>query len=299
MNRRAIPSFAFHEYGEEELRRRGVMVIPLDTSITLEPARLRPHVHEFFQVFWVEGRTTLMHDFREYHLKGKAVVFVNPGQVHTLKRRPGMGGMQISFTQEFYDHRSPPPSGLIDLPFFFQPDAVPCLPVPEADGHRIGNVFAELQREYDLARPWAEDALRSLLHLLFVRVRRHFAEVHPASGTSRGAQVARQFYVAVEHHFREDWPVAEYARQLHLTANHLNDTVQEQTGHSAGEIIRRRKLLDAQRLLLHSDLNVAEIAYQLGFPDPSYFSRFFRRMAQKGPAAFREEIREKYHRNAS
>jgi AraC-like DNA-binding protein len=299
MNRRAIPFFPFHDYGEEGLRRLGVMVIALDKSITLEPARLRPHVHDFFQVFWVEGRTTLMHDFREYHLKGKTVVFVNPGQVHTLRRRPGMGGMQISFTQEFFDHRSPPPSGLIDLPFFFQPEAVPCLPVPDADSFGIGRIFAELLREYDRAWPWAEDALRSLLHLLFVRIRRHFAEVHPASGASRAAQVARQFYVAVEHHFREDWSVGDYARHLHLTANHLNDTVQEQTGHSAGEVIRRRRLLDAQRLLLHSDLDVAEIAYQLGFRDPSYFGRFFRRMAKKTPAAFREEIREKYHRNAS
>ncbi len=295
MNRRTIPTFDFHEYGEEGLRRSGVMMIPLDTSITLEPGRLRPHVHDFFQVFWVEGRTTLMHDFREYHLKGKSVVFVNPGQVHTLKRRPGMSGMQISFTQEFFDHRSPPPSTLIELPFFFQPEAVPCLPVPEADRHRIGSVFAELQREYDAAKPWAEEALRSLLHLLFVRARRHFEELHPAPEASRGAQVARQFHVAVEHHFREQWTVADYGRHLHLTANHLNDTVQEQTGHSAGEVIRRRRLLDAQRLLLHSDLNVAEIAYQLGFQDPSYFGRFFRRMAKTTPAEFREKIREKYH----
>lgn len=274
------------------------MVIPLDTSITLEPMRLRPHVHDFFQVFWVEGRTTLMHDFREYRLKGKTVVFVNPGQVHSLRRNPEMRGVQASFTQEFFDHRSPPPSKLIDLPFFFEPEAVPCLPVPDTDDHRIERVFAEMQREYDLARPQAADALRSLLQLLFVRVSRLFAEVHPSPGVSKAAQVARRFLVAVEHHFREDWSVADYARELHLTANHLNDTVREQTGHTAGDIIRRRKLLDAQRLLLHSDLNVAEIAYQLGFPDPSYFSRFFRRMAQRTPAAFREEIREKYHRNA-
>jgi AraC-like DNA-binding protein len=159
-------------------------------------------------------------------------------------------------------------------------------------------VFTELQREYDLAKPWAEEALRSLLHLLFVRVRRHFEELHPVPAASRGAQVARQFHVAVEHHFREDWTVGDYARHLHLTANHLNDTMQEQTGQSAGEVIRRRKLLDAQRLLLHSDLNVAEIAYQTGFPDPSYFSRFFRRMAGRTPATFRDQIREKYHQNA-
>ncbi len=299
MNRDAIPSFAFHEYGEEELRRKGVMVIPLSTSITLEPRRLRPHYHEFFQVFWIDGKCGLMHDFRDYHLDGKAVVFVNPGQVHTLRQGAGMRGRQVSFTQEFFDDRMPPPSGLIEFPFFFQPEATPCLPVPDGDPHGIAAVFEELQHEYDAARPWAGEVLRSLLHILFVRMHRLFLEAHPAGAASRASQITRQFYVAVEHHFREKWTVADFARHLHLTANHLNDTVREQTGHSAGEIIRRRLLLDARRLLLYSELTVAEVAYQLGFPDPSYFGRFFRRADGRTPLAFREEIREKYHRNTA
>ncbi|HEY1121221.1 MAG TPA: helix-turn-helix domain-containing protein, partial [Haloferula sp.] len=57
------------------------------------------------------------------------------------------------------------------------------------------------------------------------------------------------------------------------------------------------RLLDAKRLLLYSELSVAEIGYRLGFKDPSYFGRFFRRYESRTPAEFRDEIREKYQKD--
>lgn len=295
MNRRDIPSFEFHNYGQEELRRRGIMAISFDVSVALEPQRLRPHWHEFFQVFRVTGPCRLMHDFRDFHLTGTHVIFVSPGQVHTLNPGAGMTGLQVSFTQDFFDHNTPPPSGLTEFPFLLHSGSSPFLSLPDAESAGISKIFSEIQDEYDGARPKAEEVLRALLHILFVRIHRHLSATRPQLENSRAAQLVGQFTLAVERHFREKWTVADYAKELRLTANHLNDTVRAQTGHSAGEIIRRRLLLDARRLLLHSELGVAEIAYQLGFPDPSYFSRFFRRSDGRTPAAFRQEIREKYH----
>ncbi|MDB6080659.1 MAG: AraC family transcriptional regulator, partial [Akkermansiaceae bacterium] len=85
-----------------------------------------------------------------------------------------------------------------------------------------------------------------------------------------------------------------YAKMLGVTSGHLNDTVSAQTGRPAGALIRERILLEARRLLLHSELQIAEIAYHLGFGDPSYFARFFRREDGRPPGDFRMEIREKY-----
>jgi AraC-like DNA-binding protein len=70
--------------------------------------------------------------------------------------------------------------------------------------------------------------------------------------------------------------------------------VRKESKQSAGAIVRQRRLLDAKRLLSHSDLSVSEIGYRLGFQDPSYFSRFFRKSTGSAPAEFREAIREKY-----
>jgi AraC-like DNA-binding protein len=112
-----------------------------------------------------------------------------------------------------------------------------------------------------------------------------------------GSRLVRQFHISVERHFHEELTLADYARELGVTANHLNDVVRRETKQSAGSLIRRRRLLDAKRLLSHSTLSVSEVGYGLGFQDPSYFSRFFRKSTGLAPAAFRDAIREKYHPN--
>jgi len=80
--------------------------------------------------------------------------------------------------------------------------------------------------------------------------------------------------------------------------NHLKDVVCAATGRAAGEHIRLRRLLAAKRQLLHSELTVSEIGFKLGFKDPSYFSRFFRRYEKLTPAVFRTRSREKYQQQA-
>jgi len=292
MSRRTVPSIEMQLYGQEHLRAEGVVIMPIMESMS--PRRQNPHYHDFFQVSLVRGNGTLMHDFREHGIHGPTLFFLRPGQVHTIGVRDQLSGTVISFTQEFFDHRTPPPSLLYELPFFSPGAAVPWLTLDEEQERRFSGMFAELQSEFDAALPGAAEALRAMLHIVFVRTARLYSTAHPAGLASRGSLLARQFCLEVERHFRE-WPsLSPYAKQLAVSVNHLNEMVSEHTGHAAGDLIRQRRLLDAKRLLLHSDLSISEIGYQLGFDDPSYFSRFFRRYADRTPAQFREEIREKY-----
>jgi AraC family transcriptional regulator, transcriptional activator of pobA len=81
-----------------------------------------------------------------------------------------------------------------------------------------------------------------------------------------------------------------------VTSSHLSESLRMETGLRPGELIRARLLLEAKRLLLHSELTIAEIGYELGFEDPSYFSRFVRREIETSPVEFRNRIREKYRK---
>ena len=294
MPRRTVPSIDMHYYGQEHLRAEGIVVMPLMESMQDSPKRARPHYHDFFQVSIVSGNGTLMHDFREQDLKGPTLFFLRPGQVHTIGARHQLKGTVISFTQEFFDHKTPPPSRLYDLPFFSPGATLPWLLLDDGTAPPFRRMFNELQVEFDAALPEASEALRALLHILFVRAGRIYSATQPAVKTSRGSILARRFCLEVEHRFREWHSLPPFAKQLSVSVNHLNEMVSEHTGHPAGDILRQRRLLDAKRLLLHSDLSISEIGYQLGFEDPSYFSRFFRRYACSTPARFREEIREKY-----
>ena len=294
MNRRAIPAYAMSEVGQESLRREGFVVTTLVQSVVDDPRRLRPHYHDFFQMMFLRGNGTVMHDFQDDRVSGLTLFFLRPGQIHTIGPKLGFGGITVSFTQAFFDHRAAPPSALFELPFFFPAGDSPLLSVPPDDSTRIGEAFLEMQREFNAAEANAAEVLRAWLRILFARALRIYHAAHPAERPSRPSLLVRRFHLAVEQGFRSERTLAGYARELGVTANHLNDVVRTETGRPAGNIIRQRRLLDAQRLLLHSDLGVAEIGYQTGFPDPSYFSRFFRRETGRTPAGFRREIREKY-----
>lgn len=298
MNRRGIPVYDLSEY-RQSTTEAGIHVADLEQSLQQHRNLLKPHYHHFFQASLMNGRGTFMRDFVEARITGPVLAFTSPGQVHTVKPGRGFGGIFVSFTQDFFDSTTPPPSKLLEYPFFFSTDSPPLLRLRESDFRKLHQLFIELQAEFDAQQHGVHDVLRAFLQIIFTRVTRLFPELHRHGESSRSAQLVREFRLAVETRFREFTSLPDYADLLKVTVNHLNDVVREQTGQSAGEIIRQRRLLDAKRLLLHSDMSVSEIAYHLAFEDPSYFSRFFRRYAEKAPAEFRAEIREKYQQNIS
>lgn len=293
--RRSIPELAMSAHGQAHLRRQGIVVVSLEESLAQDPHRLQPHYHDFFQVILFEGPGTMMHDFRDFSVKKPTLFFLSPGQVHTIRPKPKLQATLLSFTQSFFDDAAPPPSRLYEMPFFFPEETEPWLMIPPGELDGVRATFTELQREFDAAERGADEILRATLRILFVRLSRLYLKMRPPREASRAASLVRQFHVAVESHLAEDRTLAAYARDLGVTANHLSDVVREETGHSPGDILRQRRLLEAKRLLSHSDLSVSEVGYQLGFEDPSYFGRFFRRYAGETPVAFREKIREKYH----
>jgi len=297
MKRDSIPRIDMVSYGENRLLQEGFVAIPLDLSMSHDPSRSSPHYHDFFQVSLLLGSGSLMHDFRETTVSGVTLFFLSPGQVHTVNRNPGMGGTIVSFTRDFFETGSGPTSGiLLELPFFYATEVMPWLPLGEAEGKPATRLFQEMQQEFDEGREGAAEILRSLLRILMVRASRWYAGEASVADASRATVLVRRFQQEVEQHHHE-WSLLEpYARVLGVTVNHLNDVFREETGTSAGEHIRQRRLLDAKRLLLHSSLSVAEICFRLGFKDPSYFGRFFRRYEEISPAEFRVKIREKYQK---
>lgn len=293
MHRGAIPSFAMSAVGQESLRREGIAVT-LVRDTPHDPNRLQPHYHDFFQLMLLRGRGGAMHDFRDYAVRGAMLLFLSPGQVHALRPQRGFRATILSFTQSFFDHKAPPPSALFELPFYAPAGGTSHLDLAPRRIPAIAEIFAAMEDEFQRAEPGAAEALRAWLRLLFVRITRVAAPSSPAAPVTRAAGLVRQFQTAVERHFRTDRSLADYASELGVTPNHLNDVIRAELGQSAGALIRQRRLLDAKRSLSHSDLSVSEIGYQLGFNDPSYFARFFRRETGQSPAEFREEIREKY-----
>lgn len=298
MKREAIPAVALGDYRNSRLREEGFVAVPYQESRAWNPTLLTPHYHDFFQISLIRGAARLMHDFRETKVRGHTLFFLSPGQVHAVRSGPETDGTILSFTREFFDAGAAGSAQfLLELPFFYSADFPPWISVPAREQDATAGLFRELQEEFDQVRSGAAEIIRALMRILLVRASRWRARETASATPQRALSLVRDFQVLVDRSFM-DWQVlAPYARELGVTANHLNDVVSEVTGRAAGEHIRQRRLLDAKRLLLYSELSVAEIGYRLGFKDPSYFGRFFRRYQGRTPAEFRAEIREKYQKH--
>jgi len=301
MKRREIPVYGLSEYRRTELSERGLFVGTIEEAIARRYHRPHPHAHPFFQAFLLWGAGKFMHDFRRHRIEGPTVVFTTPGQVHALDVAPRLHCVFVSFTQEFVDDNSPPPSRLLEFPFFFTPDRFPLLRLDKDAAADFRQLFAAMLEEFNAGRPGAAEVVRAFLQIALTRAARLYLRHHRSArdNASRPSRLARAFRLAVESRFAEMTTLGGYAKLLQVTPNHLNDTLREQTGQAAGALIRQRRLLEAKRLLSHSDLTVSEIGYRLRFRDPSHFGRFFRLGEGATPATFREKIREKYQRSGS
>ncbi|MBK1881709.1 helix-turn-helix domain-containing protein [Luteolibacter pohnpeiensis] len=297
MDRKSIPAIRLADGDQLRLREKGIVSVSFNELMDNDPIRRMPHYHDYFQVSIMKGRGQLMHDFREIEITGTTVFFLSPGQVHTAKPEAGMSGSIVSFTREFFES-SPDAeiSGLYQLPFFHGSTGLPWLSLDSHQSEVAHRIFHEIQSEFDQAEPGAESLIRSLLNILFIKCSRWHAEIHPNPANGRAARLVARFHQTVEMHFAEWHQLSPYAKALGVTENHLNYVIRDELGESAGSLIRKRRQLDAKRMLLHSDLSISEICYRLGFKDPSYFARFFRRYEKLTPAAFRDRIREKYQK---
>lgn len=144
-----------------------------------------------------------------------------------------------------------------------------------------------IQQELAQNRPATQTMVLSLATMVIINLWR----LAGAGGGERAEGVplapADRFALLEVRHRREHWKVADYARSMGLSRDRLTSEVQRATGLSPQEYLHAGLMREARDLLENSNLKVAEIAYRLGFHDPAYFNRFFRRLGGQPPGRSR------------
>jgi AraC family transcriptional regulator, transcriptional activator of pobA len=149
----------------------------------------------------------------------------------------------------------------------------------------------KIEQEYQASFLERDAMLRSYLRILLIEAKRLYSSNNTLHQFETGFLLTKRLLALIEVRYRTLSSVAEYAALLHVTANHLNETIKRTMNKTAGEVIRARLLLEAKRLLRYSDLAISEIAYHLNFEDPSYFSRFFKKYTRLSPGDFRNLLK--------
>ncbi|UOQ52917.1 AraC family transcriptional regulator [Hymenobacter cellulosivorans] len=252
---------------------------------------LRPHRKDYYVLVFVQrGGCRHWVDMTPYLLKNNAFYFTVPGQVMVKEEPRPMWGTSLVFTREFLALQ---PASLAQLPLLLNPQQGHELLLTAADVAFVEDTLAKLEAEYNTPGEWQHPMLTAHLTVLLTYLSRLYTQQFPGGEPTADRLLLQQYRARIEENFRELHEVGAYARLLHISAGHLSEVIKAQSGKPASAHIQERLVLEARRLLFHTPQSVKEIAFELGFADASYFSRFFKHQTGHTPAEFRSS-REMY-----
>ncbi len=246
----------------------------------------RPHRLRFYEILLLTGGEGFVDlDGVSAEVRPCRLCFTAPGEIRRWRLRRAPQGYAVLFDGDFLREFFSDARFLEDLLFFGHGNCA-FLDIDAEEFARMITLVETMHRELGAPRDGSDHILRALLYQLLVEVGRHRPPPVNGRHATPGALPAR-FHALVNVHFRKLRQVAQYAKALGVSANHLNQAVRSATGTTASAAIHERLFLESRRLLLHTSQSVAAIALDLGFRESSYFNRFFKRMAGTTPRVFR------------
>ena len=259
----------------------------LERVLEKYPQLEHPHKQSFYMLLYVQdadGLVTL--DKQTIRLDQQKVICIKPNSVFSLDINRNAKGKLICFTEGFFSLRYN--NNVLYQFSFLKKDADAYIRLSAKETEKWITLLQLMQREHDYHHKGAEKVLRSYLNILLYDLDR---SLHPHERTEQKNSKEEklvQFEKLVEDNFLYHKTPSFYASKLHITTNYLNKLCHDNRSITSGEMIRKRVVIEAQRLLYYTSLSVAEVAYKLGFESPSYFITFFKKNTGATPECFRK-----------
>ncbi|MFI7010920.1 AraC family transcriptional regulator [Streptomyces sp. NPDC050145] len=228
-----------------------------------------------------------MIDFAEYEVGAGDLLWIRPGQVHGFSATEPYEGTVLTMQPGFL------PRSIVEATGLYRYDRPPLLHPGPDQLAALEASLAQLQREYldteTLPLSLHTNVLRHALTAFMLRVAHVSAQAAADECRPQPDTTFTRFRTAVERSFTTNHSVSAYADELGYSRRTLVRAVRAATGQTPKAFIDRRVVLEAKRLLAHTDLPVGRIGVAVGFPDSANFSKYFQQHAGTTPAAFRAE----------
>ncbi|MBJ7537876.1 helix-turn-helix domain-containing protein [Marinomonas transparens] len=253
--------------------------------------KISPHRHaKLFQILILRsGEAKVQLDGLQQKLLGAWAIIVPAGVVHGFRFAPDTDGRVITIAEPLLEDAYKEKAAKYIKPLLSQAGQI------NFNGNR--NVFNELwpliqQLESESSyiregRALMSEYLIKAVLLLLHRQQKTNGDANEIAKTGNGN--AHHLKELIEQHYRQHWSSHQYAEALGTSASRLNRLCKATFDQSVLDLIHARLLLEAKRSLIYTVRSVEEISYELGFKDPGYFSRFFKRCTGVPPGKFRAQ----------
>lgn len=248
---------------------------------------------DFYKVALIRGKHAYHYAEKSLEVSGTSLIFFNPQVPYTFEQLSGdPTGYFAIFKDGFFIERLR--GGLSELPMF-QPGSKPSYLLNKTQDKYVSHVFEKMLDEINSDYVYKYD----LLHNYVMEVIHYALKIQPTETlyqhTNANARITAVFSELLERQFPIESPTQrftlrsarDFAEHLAVHVNHLNRAIRLTTGKTTSDHISNRLASEAKVLLKHTQWNISEISYCLGFEDPAHFNHFFKKHAQVTPSAYR------------
>lgn len=243
----------------------------------------------YFFMFFEKGITDHLVDWQKVRISGGQLLFIMPNQVHAsplLKK--GLKFHTLSFAQNLI---SLIPQQLL---FLINPFNTAKITFDDISRKRVISLFETLNQllHTDDRKNDIDLILAYLSSLLTEFKTAYFNGQNSGNADAHDISTFIQFKIRIENEFKSQPLVAAVAAELLISENKLYEIVKHYSGFSPKEYLIQRLILEAQRIIFYDRPSVKELAYELGFSDPDYFSRLFKKKTGKSISCFLDYIQD-------
>lgn len=269
-----------------------IEVVPLQTLTTLNKDHLiTPHRTNFYHIFLFENcQPTHFVDFQPINIQPYSLLFIDKDRVHQFDQLLKYEGQVLIFTEDFFCTTATDTKFLRSSILFNDLADQPTIKLNKTEFEKFKIICENITEELSLPADNSKHIyLKNLLHnflLLAEREKHKQGFTEPKKGADLDYTLL--FRDLLETNYTKLKSVNDYANIICISEKRLGQATSKVLGKTPKEIINDRILLEAKRLLVHTNLSIKEIGQELGFEDPAYFVRYFKKNTQTTPVEFRQ-----------
>ena len=252
---------------------------------------------DFYKICLTTGKSIIHYANRSFEQEGTILFFGNPHIPYSWETISRIYvGYTCLFSEEFLK-QSDRSESLLQSPFF-KIDGTPVLEISEEQRLFLNTLFQKMIEEQGNDYTFKDELIRNYISLIIHEALKLQPSEHYYQAKKATARITSVFLELLERQFpieTFDYPLQlrtaqDYANYLNVHTNYLNRAVKEITGKSTTTHITERIIAEAKALLQHTDWNISEVAYALGFEYPTYFNNFFKKHTGTNPKSLREAM---------
>lgn len=273
---------------EASLKKLGLLNVNKESSKVINNGAYKAYI----KILYLPAGYQLTVDFNVYTTTQNSLFFVAPNQFLQIDTAGQEEGYMIFYNRDFYCIQIHDAEVACDGLLFNNINKMPMVRVAEEEIMAIDPLFNCIDEEFGLNDTSQEEMIRTYLKQLLIKSTRIWKKQHLGQEllqSNNELDFFRRFSVLVDAYYKEKHSVADYADLLSMAAKTITNKFKRLNLPQPNEVIKDRIMLEAKRLLIHTSLTAKEIAYQLGYEDPAYFSRQFLQKTGESPSNFKKK----------